>query len=57
MQTIVVYNVQKESEIKPVKEWYYGQYHPLGYGTRLERIEQREDGSYDLTFTRYTSCD
>lgn len=57
MQNVIVFNVKKKSEINPVKEWYFKQYPPLGYETRLERVVEQEDGSYDLTFTRYTSCD
>lgn len=57
MQNVIVYNVKNESEIEPVKQWYYRQYPPLGYDTRLDSVRKQNDGSFDLTFTRLTSCD
>lgn len=34
----------------------FAEYHPLGYGTRVRRLELK-DGAYQATVTRANSCE
>jgi hypothetical protein len=34
----------------------FAEYHPLGYGTRVRRLELK-DGAYQATITRANSCE
>lgn len=45
-----------EQGVRDLVEQYERRYHPIGYGTRCLRVEQRDDG-WVAIMNRYDHCD
>lgn len=39
------------------REEYFRSFHPAGYGTRVSRTIQHDDGTVTVVVSRYNSCD
>jgi hypothetical protein len=56
-QTYYEIEADEREEVEDMINRIERSYHPLGYGTRFDRIEQRSDGSWIVRGQRANSCD
>jgi hypothetical protein len=46
-----------KEEVEEFVKRYFEDYHPAGYGTRVESMYTKPDGSYYVKISRARSCD